>query len=82
MNLTSGHDGAFDGPALLILGDELPAEEADAIIDSNALYCTDLNVAKMSGDEHSCMSDDSIRMLAAQILDWQEKHVQYMIAME
>ena len=36
MNLSSGADFAFDGPALLILGDETP-EDADAMIESNAL---------------------------------------------
>ena len=36
MNLSSGADLAFDGPALLILGDETP-EDADAMIESNAL---------------------------------------------
>ena len=41
-NLGSGHDEAFDGPALLILGDNMPPEEADAIIDSNALQLGNL----------------------------------------
>lgn len=41
-NLGSGHDEAFDGPALLILGDNMPPEEVDAIIDSNALQLGNL----------------------------------------
>eukprot|EP00435_Cladocopium_sp_Y103_P047184 s1865_g13.t1 len=75
MNLGSGNDFAFDGPALLILGDGEAPEDADAMIESNALYCTNLEVADVSGDEHSCLNDDNIRMLADQIISWQEKQV-------
>lgn len=93
MNLGSGGDFAFDGPALLILGDGEAPEDADAMIESNALYCTNLEVADVSGDEHTCLNDDNIRMLAAiwpiwhfqnlyvqdQIIGWQEKQVPYLM---
>jgi len=78
MNLSSGADFAFDGPALLILGDETP-EDADAMIESNALYCTNLEVVDVLGDEHTCLNDDNIRMLADQIISWQEKQVPYLM---
>lgn len=79
MNLGSGGDFAFDGPALLILGDGEAPEDADAMIESNALYCTNLEVADVSGDEHTCLNDDNIRMLADQIIGWQEKQVPYLM---
>ena len=37
MNLGTGGDLAFDGPALLILADGEAPEDADAMIESNAL---------------------------------------------
>ncbi|CAK9108662.1 unnamed protein product [Durusdinium trenchii] len=63
------HQDAFEGPALLILVQD--CAEAESIIESNALYCTQLEVAETNGDQHSCMHQGNVKSLAAQILSWQ-----------
>ena len=51
MNLGSGGDLAFDGPALLILGDGEAPEDADAMIESNALQLGAIYSLHRSGRE-------------------------------